>query len=130
MMAFVEYNNNPRGLKTDDCVIRAISKATGESWLNTFDRLISHARVVCTCQTGKEAYTDLLHDYPSFSVFKYVDGEKKRLTVKDVCKLKGSYVVRVANHMVAVVDGKYYDIFDSGDKCAYKIWRTKKGDEE
>ena len=29
-MAYINYNANPKGLKTGDCVIRALSKATGK----------------------------------------------------------------------------------------------------
>lgn len=31
-------------------------------------------------------------------------------------KKKGAYILKVANHVVAVVDGIYYDTWDSGDK--------------
>jgi len=31
-MAYVNYNPNPQGLSVGDCVIRAVSKATGLSW--------------------------------------------------------------------------------------------------
>ena len=29
---FIEYNANPRGINTGDCVIRAISKARDTDW--------------------------------------------------------------------------------------------------
>ena len=38
-MAYINYNANPKGLKTGDCVIRALSKATGKSWDEVYAEL-------------------------------------------------------------------------------------------
>lgn len=35
-MAFIFFNPNPAGKFVGDCVIRAISKATGQSWEKTY----------------------------------------------------------------------------------------------
>lgn len=35
-MNFIQYNPNPRGNRVGDCVIRAISKATGRDWETTY----------------------------------------------------------------------------------------------
>ena len=45
----------------------------------------------------------------------------KRPTVDSFAKNhpKGTYILNVANHEVAVVDGKYYDTWDSGYKSLY-----------
>ena len=35
-MNFIQYNPNPRGNRVGDCVIRAISGATGRDWETTY----------------------------------------------------------------------------------------------
>ena len=34
-MKFINYNANPKGRKTGDCVIRAIAFALNKSWIDT-----------------------------------------------------------------------------------------------
>lgn len=49
----------------------------------------------------------------------------KRPTVKQMAgKSQGSVIVmNVANHVVTAVDGKFYDIWDSGNKSLYGYWQ-------
>ena len=37
----------------------------------------------------------------------------------------GRYIVTVAHHVVAVVDGKYYDTWDSGEKSLYGYYEKR-----
>ena len=42
-MMWIEYLNNPFGLRVGDCVIRAISKALDKSWEETYvDLCVAH----------------------------------------------------------------------------------------
>lgn len=40
---FIEYNANPYSKNIDDCIIRAITKATGGDYMDVMDELISIA---------------------------------------------------------------------------------------
>lgn len=42
-MAFIEYNTNPYGVNIDDCIIRAITCATGKDYFDVMDGLIDVA---------------------------------------------------------------------------------------
>lgn len=48
----------------------------------------------------------------------------KRPTVEGFSKdnKKGTYVMRVANHVVTIQDGYYYDLWDSGQRSVYGYW--------
>ena len=48
----------------------------------------------------------------------------KRPTVEGFTKSNklGKFVLVVAHHLVASVDGTYYDTWDSGDKSMYGYW--------
>ena len=49
-------------------------------------------------------------------------------TVSDFCEdhAKGTYVLGTGTHAVAVIDGNYYDAWDSGDEIPVYVW--KKGE--
>ena len=48
-------------------------------------------------------------------------------TVKDFAREhnRGTYIVATNNHVVAVIDGDYYDTFDGGDDTPIYYWRAK-----
>lgn len=122
---FIKENVNPKNKKTGDCVIRAIAKAENKLWAEVFEELVKISREVCSVPNDKDVYNVYLKDYETINVFKIVKEKKKRYTVKDITKFEGSYVVSIAGHMTTVVDGKIFDLWDCGDKCAYKIWKIK-----
>ena len=123
-MTFVYTNPNPVGRKTSDCVIRALAIAFDKSWDVVFDELVVIAKRMKVAPTGKEAYEEYLSSYPTMDVF-YMDGKKKkRLQVKNICCSK-MCICRVAGHLVACKSNDYFDVFDSGEKCLYKIWRVE-----
>jgi hypothetical protein len=122
---FVKHNVNPMGKKTSDCVVRAIALVEGRPWEDVFDELVRLARQSYSMPNDTSVYGKYLDEkYPTIDVFRWVGGRKKRYTVRDVCQLKGTYIVRLAKHITVVMDGKYYDVWDCGSKCAYKIWKV------
>ena len=54
----------------------------------------------------------------------------KRPTVESFAKdhKQGNYLVNVANHVVAISDGNYYDTWDSGDCCLYGYYYKEEGE--
>ena len=48
-------------------------------------------------------------------------------TVRDFCDehKQGTYVLGTGTHAVAVIDGDYYDSWDSGDKIPLFYWRKE-----
>ncbi len=49
---------------------------------------------------------------------------RKRMTGADFCKKhkKGRFILRMAHHVAAVVDGELLDTWDSSQKCVYAAW--------
>lgn len=122
---FVEENVNPNNKKTGDCVIRAIAKAENKSWLEIFDILTDLARKNFTTPTNQDCYYEYLSKYEKIPVYHIKYNKKRRYTVKEICKMKGTYLIRVAGHMTVVINGKNYDTWDCGESCAYVIWKVK-----
>lgn len=120
------YQPNKKDLKDQygDCVIRSFTKATGKAWADVFDELVPIARELQCMPNSKSCYTRYLTEngftYHGISNAK----GSKRPTVDRFAKdhTTGVYVLVVANHLVAVVDGIYYDTWDSGHKSLYGYW--------
>lgn len=121
---FVYYNANPMQRRSDDCVIRAISKVLGKSWEQVYADL---------CRYGLDEY-----DMPSANHLwgKYMrDNGYYRSIVPDACPdcytvrkfandhRKGRYLLALNGHVVALIDGNYYDTWDSGDEVVLYYWK-------
>ncbi len=126
---YVYYQPNKRDIKDEhgDCVIRALTKATNKDWFTIFDELIPYARELPALPNNKVAYEKYLLD----NGFKYfgISNRKgsKRPTVLGFAESheEGTYVLNIANHMVSVVDGRYYDTWNCGWKSLYGFWEKK-----
>lgn len=123
---FCYYQPNKKDLKDEfgDCTIRALTKALDVTWLEAFDMTIPFCR---------EYQVSNLFDAPSYIERKMI--EKLGFTYHGISNKKGSkrptvdsfakdhpegvYILNVANHEVACVDGKYYDTWDCGYKSLY-----------
>ena len=123
---FVYYQPNSKDLKDQfgDCQVRALSKALNISWVEAFDLIIPICREMQTytifggtCEIGKESLRKIGFTYSGISNKK----GSKRPTVDSFAKdhPTGTYIAKVAHHVVAIVDGKYYDTWDSGQKSMY-----------
>lgn len=121
---FKNHNANPKNKKVADCVIRAISFGTGKSWEDTFMGLVDIALKKKCVPNEKVAYVPYMEEN-GFNPRKIVLNEfRKKPTVNSFCRdnKKGTYVLSVANHLVVVKDGYFYDTWDCGDKTVYKYW--------
>lgn len=120
------YQPNKKDLKDEygDCVIRCLTKVLDADWLDIFERLLPYARELQCMPNGKPCYEQFLKD--SGFTYRGISNRKgsKRPTVKQFAKehKTGVYVLRAAHHVVASVDGTYYDTWDSGDKSLYGYW--------
>ena len=130
---YVYYQPNTKDIKDEfgDCQIRALSKALNCSWLEAFDKAIS----IC-----REEWVSLIFDAPVKVRSRMLDklgfdyhgisnkAGSKRPTVDSFAKdhPEGTYILAVAHHEVAVVNGKYYDTWDSGYNCVYGYFELRK----
>ena len=123
-MAYKYLNVNPEHLNTGDCVIRGVSVLMNQSWNWTYFMI---------CLQGF-----LMHEMPStnsvWSKYLYGCGYRRTslpdtcpvcYTVKDFCRdfPKGKYLLALNGHVVAVIDGDYYDTWDSGGEIPLFYWR-------
>lgn len=114
---YVEFNNNPCKKSTGDCVIRAIAKILGITWKQAYIELTVQGLMDCDIISSNEVWGNFLR-HNGFKRYIIPDTCPKCYTVKEFCEdhPHGEYILATGNHVVAVVDGDYYDAWDSGNE--------------
>ena len=113
---WVRMNANPGRRNVGDCVVRAISAATGMSWLDVYDALHMEGRAFYDMPSSNEVWGRYLYRL-GFQPFFLPESCPKCLTIREFAKRypRGRYVIGTGTHAVAVIDGDYFDTFDSGE---------------
>lgn len=111
------YNENPLDIFEDDCVIRAISCATGMSWDYVYDYLSDIAQ-----------YEGTLLDKRNF-VIDYLDRTYLRINVPkgSVGYISSLYpdnilLITMKGHITCSKYGIIYDTFDCRDREVEYVW--------
>lgn len=111
------YNANAVNRFTDDCVIRAISVATGKSWDYVYDYMSDIAQ-----------YEGTLFDKKDFLI-NYLDRTYKRLngiygTVGEVSAMfpYSTLLITMSGHIVCSKHGIIYDTFDCRNREVEYVW--------
>lgn len=122
MAKFVYYNNNPNGLRTEDCVTRAITLASGLPYYTIQEKLYYTSKLLdcdklCIC-----CYKFLLDD-----VFKYKRMNCDNLLVDEFVDMHpyGVYLLRINGHITCAIDDTVYDIWDCRDELVTDAWRVE-----
>lgn len=118
------HNENPKGRRTGDCVIRAIARASGDGWDLTFDGLVAVAKVMKSEPAWKDCYEKYLAEqgWTKGKQPRKTDGSK--YTVAEWCRMHrtGKMVISVSNHLTCIVDGKCNDIWNCTGKTVLNYW--------
>ena len=121
---FRYYNANPLGRKVNDCTVRAIALATGESWDSTYNYLSDYAQQEAVMMDNV-VYIDKFLDKNFEKI--YTNDKGYNMTVDDVSKrwYKGTYLITMKNHITCCIDGVIYDTFNPSDRLAWEVYRVK-----
>lgn len=113
---FIYYNPNPYNLNTIDCVIRAISIATGKSWNEVFVSLAAEAFEQKDMMTTNTVWEGYLIEHENFKKYLMHKDCPTCYTIEDFCYENpiGVYILGTGNHVVTAINGDYYDTWDSG----------------
>lgn len=117
------YNPNPSGKFKEDCIIRAITKLENLSWNDVYIKICLIGFYEKEMPSVNRVWRQYLiklgyhrHIIPNTCPDCY--------TVQDFCKEHsiGKYLLVTDGHVVTVIDGDYYDAFDSGDEIPIYYW--------
>lgn len=126
-MAFVLYNPNPNKRRTGDCVIRALSIATGYDWERLYIELCMQGFMIGAWGDDNAVWGTYLMGR-GFKVQAIPNRCPDCYTVRDFCEdhPRGVYILATGDHVVAAVDGDYMDLWDSGDEIpTHFYWRDE-----
>ena len=123
---WIKANPNPGGKEVSDCVVRAICIALNQPWLQTYDEI---------CEVGRQDY-NMPSDNRVWGRYLYMKGFEPFLlpsncpsciTVFEFTKYYpyGIYIVGTGDHAVAIMNGDYFDSWDSGNEVLSFFWRIR-----
>lgn len=123
---FIEYNANPHKKRVGDCVIRAIAKATGMSWDKTYTEITMQGFKMYDMPSSNAVWGDYLLEN-GYSVHSIPNTCPHCYSVKQFCEdfPEGTFIVATGTHVLCVIDGDYYDTWDSGDEIPIYYFRKE-----
>lgn len=121
---WIKANPNPEGKEVPDCVIRAIAIALNMPWLQVFDELCAVARNEFNIPSSDSVWGLYLYS-KGFEPFLLPEACPRCVTIDEFTKWFpiGIYIIGTGSHAVAVIDGNYFDSWDSGLEVPTFFWR-------
>ena len=123
---WMRSNPNPLRKEAPDCVIRALCIALNRRWMDIYDDLCAIGRKECNMPSADAVWGKYLYQQ-GFEPFLLPQSCPQCITVKLFCKMfpRGVYIIGTGSHAVAVIDGDYYDSWDSGNEVPSFFWRIQ-----
>ena len=116
-MAWIEYQPNPLRTHGNDCTVRAISKAMDIPWDEAYWLIAAEGYICKDVPSTNDVWGAALrrmgfkrHNLPQPCPDCYA--------VEDFAREhpEGTYILCTGSHVVALVDGDWYDSWNSGDE--------------
>lgn len=121
---FKFYNANPSKKLVGDCTIRAISTITEIDWMTTKINIFLESCLMYDMSSANSVWHKYLNNlgYKRYSV---PNTCPYCYTVRDFCNDNpyGRFLLGLDGHVVAVIDGDYYDTWDCGDEIVLYYWK-------
>lgn len=123
---WIRCNPNPKRKEVPDCVVRAIAVATGRTWHEVYDDICRVGRDECNMPSVNAVWGKYLYSV-GFEPFLLSETCPTCVTVRRFCDRyhSGTYIIGTGTHAVAVIDGDYYDSWDSGNEVPNYFWKVK-----
>lgn len=123
---WMRCNPNPAHKEVPDCVIRAITIALNRRWIDVYDDLCALGRKEFNIPVADAVWGKYLYQM-GFEPFLLPDNCPTCVTIDLFTKMypRGVYIIGTGSHAVAIIDGDYYDSWDSGSEIPSFFWRIK-----
>ena len=127
-MGYTYYNPNPYGRSVGDCTVRAISKALGQSWEQTYAGLALEGFLRGDLPNADSVWGPYLQTH-GFTRHLIPDDGFGAYTVADFARdnPNGTFILSMpGHHVVTVVDGQYFDSWESGNAVPSYYWSKER----
>lgn len=120
---YVQYNPNPTHKRVGDCVIRAISKATGQTWDETYTGIALKGFEMSDLPSANAVWGAYLRD-KGFKRHIIPDHLLAEYTVSDFAKdhPNGTYILAIEGHVVCIQCGNWFDSWNSEHELPIYYW--------
>lgn len=122
---WIRYNPSPVGARVGDCSVRAISKALDITWEEAYDELCTAGFQMADMPSSNAVISAVLRKH-GFIRRSLPDSCPDCFTISDFAEKypKGIYVVGTGSHVVAVINGDWYDSWQSGNEIPQYFWKN------
>lgn len=119
MSRFIYLNKSPDGENKNDCVSRAITLASGIEYPLVRKKLFHTARLL-----GCEKLCWSCYSFFLTQVLGYRQVNCDGMSVGSFADLhpKGTYLIRIDQHLTTVINGDSYDTFDCRHRKCHIAW--------
>lgn len=123
---YIRHNPNPCQTLVGDCVIRAVSTVTGQDWDTTYVDICKQGFQMCDMPSSNHVWGEYLKS-KGFVKEVVHDGCPQCYTVREFCAdhPSGTFVLATGTHVIAVINGDYWDSWDSGGEIPVYLWRKE-----
>ena len=125
-MGFVFYNPNPSGKQVGDCPVRAIAKATGQSWDEVYTGLCVQGLAMGDMPSANSVWGAYLRQH-GFTRHVVPNTCPDCYTVAEFARdhPKGVYVLALSGHVVCQLNGDIYDTWHSENEIPLFYWEKE-----
>lgn len=125
-MAYIFFNPNPKNNRVGDCTVRALSKLLNQDWNETYLGLCLQGFLLKDMPSSNDIWSRYLIE-KGFTRGILPDTCPSCYTIRQFCtdNPKGSFLLATGTHVVAVIDGNYYDSWDSGNEVPIYFFKRK-----
>lgn len=123
---WLRCNPNPQHKEAPDCVVRAIAIALHKRWIEVYDDLCKLGRAEFNMPSADAVWGKYLY-LQGFEPFLLPESCPRCVTINRFSQIfnRGTYIIGTGNHAVAVINGDYYDSWDSGNEIPSFFWRIR-----
>ena len=125
-MGFIYVNPNPENNITGDCTIRALSLVLNKDWDSTYVELAVYGFMLKDMPSSNRTWSFMLYEH-GFRRSVIPNTCPDCYTIRQFCldHPQGVYLLATGTHVVAVINGNYYDSWDSGNEVPIYYWKKR-----
>lgn len=132
MIYYEQTNNNFRNKKTTDCVVRAITSATGKKYIEVLDMLIDEYKKSGNHIADPKNYTKVLGELGYIKYAQPKKWDKKKYRIDEIEKVVEADIILVSvnKHLTCIITKDHrkflIDIWDCRNKYIRNYWIKRK----